>query len=309
MSEVPFKVEGIVPLEVRCSPALLEMYRLSPFVWREGARYSLMLRAVPHAENPADKIARIYYGQSDDGLSFRMDVEPAIAPGTDGDDPDGCEDPTVVVEGGRYFVYYTGWNETKKRGQLLLAEGADVRKLCKVGVQFPSTKRYRNPKEATVVPRAGGGWCMFFEFARAGASKIGVAMADELRGPWTPMEQPFESRRDAWDDWHLSPGPILWTPPEPPVMFYNGGSREAHWRIGWIVFDSDYSRIIARCDEPLIFPPRLEGDATDIAFAASCVARSDHILLYYSIADKVMLRATIRRFETGKFSAKAGVPV
>ncbi len=79
-------------------------------------------------------------------------------------------------------------------------------------------------------------------------------------------------------------------------MFYNGATPKTRWRIGWIAFDAECSRIVARSDEPLfdLAPPR-QGE-TDIAFAASCVERDDGtIWLYYSVADKDLFRAALRR--------------
>lgn len=75
-----FNVEKIEPLSLESVPPLSEMYTLSPYIWREKGKFSLLLRAVPHSENPAEKIARVYAGYSDDGLRFAMDAQPIIAP-------------------------------------------------------------------------------------------------------------------------------------------------------------------------------------------------------------------------------------
>src|SRR3546814_7753706 len=64
------------------------------FVWEEHGGYSMMLRIVPDEPNPADKIARIHYGRSEDGLHFVVDDEPAIAPGPA---PDDLQDRKSVV--------------------------------------------------------------------------------------------------------------------------------------------------------------------------------------------------------------------
>jgi beta-1,2-mannobiose phosphorylase / 1,2-beta-oligomannan phosphorylase len=67
-----FTVVQSAPLQlIRTSP-LAEMYTLSPYVWRGGPGYELLLRAVNHSEIAAEKVARIYYGQSEDGLRFTM---------------------------------------------------------------------------------------------------------------------------------------------------------------------------------------------------------------------------------------------
>jgi predicted GH43/DUF377 family glycosyl hydrolase len=290
---VPFSTGAIEALTIARPPGMLDTYLLSPFVWREST-YKMLLRVVPRRDDPALKIARVHYAQSVDGLHFSLEADPAIAPGPGDEDKDGCEDPTVCVVDGAYTVYYTGWNQTRKRGQLMLAAGTGISHLEKIGIALPWTPERQNPKEATVVPAADGTWRMFFEYAADGRSKIGVATALRAQGPWTVSQPLFEARDGSWDSWHLSTGPIERSPSGEPVMFYNGATHDAKWRIGWIAFDAQYSRATGRCAQPLIEPPsaREEG-ATDIAFAASAVAGDGCVHLYYSVADKDLYRAGI----------------
>ncbi len=283
-------------LTLDAAPPLSEMYTLSPCVWQDDGRWEMLVRAVPRRDNrPALKIARIYYGLSEDGLHFTMGREPVIAPGPGDEDRDGCEDPTLAISEGTHYVYYSGWNEAAKEGQLLLAAGLDSEHLQKRGVMLPSTPEFANPKEATIVHAADGTWRLFFEYAAEGASKIGLASAPQVSGPWTVLPPLFAARLDHWDGWHLSTGPILLSDRERPVMFYNGATKDAHWRIGWVAFDADYSRVVARSEEPLITPSMLKEGYTDIAFAASAVETDKDIFLYYSIADRDMCRASLRR--------------
>ena len=291
-----FKVEATEPLVLDCKPPLSEMYTLSPFVWQDGPRWEALIRAVPRRDDmPALKIARVYHGRSDDGLHFAMAAAPCIAPGPGEEDRDGCEDPTVAIWDGVTYVYYSGWNQEKGQGQLLLATGSDGNHLEKQGVRLPSTMAVANPKEATIVRVMDGTWRLFFEYAAGGASKIGLASAPHVGGPWTVQVPLFDARPGGWDGWHLSTGPILISDPQRPVMFYNGATQDAHWRIGWVAFDAEYTRVVARGDDPVIVPPTPEGDRTDIAFAASAVEPDGKIYLYYSIADQDMVRATLRR--------------
>jgi predicted GH43/DUF377 family glycosyl hydrolase len=271
------------------------MYKLSPFVWKAPHDYRILLRAVPHSENAAEKIARIYHGWSSDGIHFQMGDEPVIAPGPAEEDRDGCEDPTLAIIDGMYYVYYSGWNERLKRGQLLLASGKDPEHLEKRGVALQSLPQCENPKEATIVAASDGTWRLFFEYASRDASRIGVAVSNSVAGPWRVLDPPFDCRTGSWDSWHLSTGPVC-SQNGAPVMFYNGASRQAAWRIGWILFDPSYSSVLDRGADPLLAPPAVrEGDATDIAFAASAVEDGATIRLYYSIADKDMFCANIRR--------------
>src|SRR5689334_15345835 len=109
------------------------MYVLSPFVWRTRSGYEMLVRAVNHSPIPANEVARVYAGRSDDGLHFEMGDRPVIPPGPDEADRDGAEDPTVVAEGDTVHVYYTGWNQAEKTAQLMPAIGPEARHLHKWG--------------------------------------------------------------------------------------------------------------------------------------------------------------------------------
>ena len=71
-------------------------------------------------------------------------------------------------------------------------------------------------------------------------------------------------------------------------------TKDAKWRIGWIRFARGSTRVVGRCDEPVIVPPRPHGDETDVAFAASALTDGGLVRLYYSVADQFMVRATLR---------------
>jgi predicted GH43/DUF377 family glycosyl hydrolase len=282
-----------------CLEPLASMFKLSPCVWQEGTEFKLLLRVVNRAGRASEKVARVHYGTSPDGLTFSLDEEAVIAPGPDvpgSYDSGGCEDPTLARVDGRYYVYYSGWNEHLKRGELLLATGSDIHHLEKRGIALESSQRAANPKEATIAGVSGGGWRLFFEYADENRSKIGLARSASAGGPWEVLAPLFSPRPDSWDSWHLSTGPILDSDPRNPVMFYNGASPDARWRIGWVEFDADYTRVLSRSINPLVLPGDARGqDDTDIAFAASALAVGDEVHLYYSISDRYCMRAIVRR--------------
>ena len=160
-----------------------------------------------------------------------MDIAPALFPGPDEADLDGCEDPTVIAAPDGLSVWYTGYNEQQKMGRLMLARGASPNLLEKHGVVLESTDRFKNPKGATIV-WADNGWRIFFEYARDDASLIGEARTGLLNGVWRDRsEGPIKPRKDKWDSWHLSPGPVIGERSDTPVMFYNGATKDAQWRI------------------------------------------------------------------------------
>jgi predicted GH43/DUF377 family glycosyl hydrolase len=257
----------------------------------------MLVRAVPHPGESGDT-GTIWFAASADGRNFVASETPVLSPGPGPADIGGCEDPTpVFAPDGSVIVYYTGVDATRTHGEMLYATGPSVDRLDKRGIAMPSVPSEGNLKEATVDRiAANGSWRMFYEYARDEASLIGLAIGDDMAGPWHHLPEPFAPRADAWDNWHLSTGPLLTTDKDCPVMFYNGATHDARWRIGWIAFDADYTRVVERCLEPLIVPPP-QGLRTDpdIAFAASVVVVDGEFWLYYSVADTRLFRALIRR--------------
>ncbi|RWY51213.1 glycoside hydrolase family 130 protein [Mucilaginibacter gilvus] len=287
-----YKVIKIEELKLKCSIPLDGMYKLSPLVWEENGSYQMLVRAVNTSEDPTQKVARVYAGSSKNGLTFKMSDGPVIAPGTSSLDKDGCEDPTVVCVPKGYLVYYTGWNQTKMEGQLLMAGGKSLDTLALKGVAISSKKPYLNPKEATVTQLKNGKWNLLFEYADEKRSKLGLALSAKPEGPWKIKGEFMATVKDNWDSYHLSPGPVLTDANGQSVLFYNGADDQAHWRIGWVKLD-EKGAITGRSKQPLITPPKGKAGETDIAFAASAVLVGKHIWLYYTTADKSTFRAVI----------------
>lgn len=134
-------------LHFEAGSELSAMYLLSPFVWQQGGAWRVAVRAVPCSNNPREKIARVHLGDSDDGVRFRLNDVAALAPGPGADDVDGCEDPTVVADGSGSLVFYSGWDESRKAGQLLHATAEVGRRRSESVVVS-----YRNPARS-IMPR------------------------------------------------------------------------------------------------------------------------------------------------------------
>jgi beta-1,2-mannobiose phosphorylase / 1,2-beta-oligomannan phosphorylase len=292
--EERFEVSDIRELNLELPPEIAGMYVLSPYVWKDRGTYCMLLRVVNPDDNSEFKVSRVHYGECPAGIDFKMEPVPVIAPGPGDEDIGGCEDPTLCITGGNYWVYYTGWNPKARQALLLHAVGPEVHQLRKLGTVLPPSDNYRWSKEVTIAPAADGTWRLLFEYSHEDKSKIGVASAAHPSGPWKYDAPSLFARPDKWDNWHLSTGPVIVRDGRNPVMFYNGATRNAMWRIGWAEFDPNYTRVVTRSDDYLIDPGIVNGSDTDIAFAASAVAEGDDIFLYYSISDRILLRAKLR---------------
>jgi len=289
-----FKLLDVREMRVDLPPPIAGMYTLSPYVWKDNGVFRLLLRVVNRDDDPDKKVARIHYGEGASGIEFAVDSEPVIGPGPAADDLGGCEDPTLWFSDGNYWCYYTGWNPKARCALLLHAVGPDIHQLRKRGPVLPPSDIYQWSKEVTIAPVADGTWRLLFEYSHDERSKIGIASAAHPGGPWSYGEPSLFAREDRWDSWHLSTGPVIFLDNDEPIMFYNGATRDARWRIGWAAFNADFTRVTARGDEPLIDPGEVHGVDTDIAFAASAVAIDGDIFVYYSVSDRVLMRATVR---------------
>ncbi|MDT7533008.1 glycosidase [Sphingobium sp. SA2] len=293
-----FNVERLERVTLEGPPALTERAHMSPYVWAaEDGGYEILIRARPRRQAACTDTGVIWHGRSKDGVHFIMTDRPAIMPGPDPIDIGGCEDPTpVCMPDGSYVVYYTGVLDDLATGQLLYATGPAIDRLQKKGIALASSKSKGNTKEATVICAPSGRWRMFYEYAEDDHSVIGLACGPDAAGPWKEGPEPFRPREDSWDNWHLSTGPMLTDDPDMPVMFYNGATRDARWRIGWVAFDRDCSHVVCRGIQPLLTPPPVEDrSATDIAFASSVIVEDGRIWLYYSLKDAELARAELRR--------------
>ena len=266
---------------------------MSPYAWRRrDGSFGILVRAVPGGGADAAHTGSIWYGRSDDGLSFDVDDAPVLSPGPDPLDANGCEDPTVLLHEGELIVFYTGV-DANGDGHLLWAAGADVRSLEKRGVAATSFPGERDIKEAEIAIRDGH-WTMGYEYAHGEASMIGYAEGEGPAGPWRETKHGFGARDGRFDSWHLSPGPMLLDDPDRPIMFYNGATHEGTWGIGWVVFDHPNNRVVDRCEGPLIAPPGKEG-GRNMAFAASLIDEGNEVRLYFSYNDRSCHRAVVER--------------
>jgi predicted GH43/DUF377 family glycosyl hydrolase len=297
---VAYVVEKVEAVWLIAGEPLKSMDWMSPYVWLGTDRKLwMMMRGVPNPLGAEDPTGIIWCGYSDDGLTFHMDERPVVKPGPEVIDFGGVEDPTVVQSDDGLMVYYTGVHADRRQGSLLLAEGPDPYSLKKREVVLKAPKGEGNFKEATLLQTPDKSWRLFYEFARDRSSRIGMAHSQELGTSWTAMHEMVPIREDSWDNWHLSPGPIIQAPDREPVMFYNGATDDARWRIGWVTFDQDCMCVTDRGLEPMLVPPPAsDREATDIAFAASAILEDDGLIhLYYSLEDRRLSRATIRTYD------------
>ena len=154
---IDFSVEKIDEVRVTGLTDLAKRDLMSPYVWQEDdGSFAMMVRVVDRG--PSATTGSIYYGTGTTGRHFAMRARPVISPGPGGGDVGGCEDPTVVKWRGRYYVYYTGVEKTRRSGTLLniaifcitlAVQGRDARQAMMCG-WMPTSSSFLSPSCAAL---------------------------------------------------------------------------------------------------------------------------------------------------------------
>jgi hypothetical protein len=221
---------------------------MSPFVWTEERR-SVSSFVCSTTLGPTDPTGVIWGGDPDDGVMFRMRHVPAIVR------PQSrrCRRVRGSHRGARRrwqlsrLLYRRRCSPVAR--SLLVAKGPELTELHEQRVMLKAPKSEGNIKEATLarVPMASTVCSTNMPRTALRGSAWRSVSRSKVRGRWSMT---FPIREDAWDNWHLSTGPIVQEDGRDPVMFYNGATVDARWRIGWVNFAPDSAMSPAAASNP-----------------------------------------------------------
>ena len=264
-------------------------------------RVGLLCRAITFTRQPRDSrnwsVSTLVWAWSDDGFHFELDEKPAFDPGPDSPYQGGFEDPRLVKIGDEYVLTFTGVHNFD-RTPGLIAFSRDLKHWEWGGEVLPGRAI------AITRERIGG-----YYYGYWGNSCIFLARSRDLRS-WETLKEPALRPRPGRFDALLceSAAPPLLTD-DGILLFYNGdrGREQAQnyargiipcyvhdilwtcYSTGWALFDRhDPSRLLARCEEPVLTPERLYeifGISFYTVFAQGYVEFKGRRFLYYGCAD------------------------
>jgi len=292
------------PVLKPAAPAWMEAGAFNPAAVVLNGKTVLLFRA-----RDARGTSRIGYAESADGLHFKIDPQPVLAPEAPYERGGGVEDPRVLRIGATWYMTYTGYN--RHDAQLCLATSSDLRHWRRQGVILPAYKGTWVTgwtKSGAIVPeRIGGKWWMYYLGTRRDADKkdrdyMGLASSDDLLHWADATNQPvLERRAGAFDARVMEPGPPPLVTSAGILLLYNGADDKLVYGPGWILFDkADPRRVLARCDKPFILPGltwERVGTVPNVIFLEGAVARpADALDLigYYGGADQYVGAMRIR---------------
>jgi len=248
-----------------------------------------------------DKVSRLGYAVSDDGLHFEMEASPVLEP-TEPYEVRGCEDPRITCIEGTYYLTYTGYDGTS--ALLCLATSTDLRSWTKQGPLFPDLDTWRTVpwmlerrgprrwnKAGGIVPvQVDGRWHMY-----VGEGAIYHATSPDLLS-WTVGDTPvLEGRPGTWDADLVEVGPPPVVVGDRLVLLVNGARITSledlvvDYRCGQVAYSlDDPTEVVARDDDPWLEPTTgLEkvGLVPNVTFVEGLVSFRGQWFAYYGQSD------------------------
>jgi predicted GH43/DUF377 family glycosyl hydrolase len=231
-------------------------------------------------------------GESCLGLAFSSDAKnfvkyennPVILP-TEKFDIQGCEDPHLVFFDGTFYLTYVGNDGGKTPGNICLATSTDLLHWKKYGEILQPKYEWESGqvKAGVIIPnKIDGKYWMYYQGEREPwHTATGLACSEDLIHWEVVSDGPvLEPREKQWDSLGTEPGAVV-VLQEGILVIYNGWD-ETHWnKAGWALFSKrDPSRLIARCEEPMLSLPGRH------VFATSMVEHDGEWILYWGADDK-----------------------
>lgn len=261
-----------------------------------GEQVVLLYRA-----HGADRVSRIGFAVSDDGVLFSREAEPVMVPEHDYERA-GCEDPRLTRIGDTYYLTYTGFDGAS--AQLCLASSSDLRNWTKLGPIVPGFNTWGTlpygpdkpwSKAGVIHPEPIGG--LYYLFFGEGA--IFYATSPDLLS-WTPCDEEvplLAPRSSGWDSTLVEIGaPPIVTDDGRLLFLYNGARAasmtDVDYRCGQFAISlADPTTVVAREKEPWLQPQTFEdthGLVSNVTFVEGVVHFRGHWLAYYGQADTTL---------------------
>lgn len=283
----------------------------NPTVLFENSKYHLFYRAVGK-----DKISRIGYAISTDGINFSQQKKPNLSPKGKLESK-GIEDPRITKVKNKYFLTFTAFDGRTARLSLATGDklnywkdrGAELKNWdFKKNYNFivPWDTAFNNPAEDKNWSKAGA---IFPEIiAKKYLMLFGdrnIWLAKSTNGvKWHAENFPLLHPRDGnyFDNVHLEMGPPPIRTKKGWLVIYHGVDRKMVYRLGYALLDSkNPEKILYRCKKPIFEPKEkyelkgsvdiAKGYGPKVIFCCGAVLVDDILRIFYGAGDSVICTA------------------
>lgn len=252
-----------------------------------------------------DWISRIGYAVSTDGVHFNRLREPVMVPEAP-TDVRGVEDPRVTEIDGVFYMAYCGWGPYREGVKYIgsiapcWAKSENLIHWERIGPMVSG----EDNKDHMLFPRKINGKFCAFHRRRP---DVWIAYSDDMRSwPEGQMKRVMGSRPEReWEGKYVGMNGVPIETPEGWLAFYHAADTNHVYRISAVLLDlNDPSKVIARADEPLLWPEEMweiRGDVPNVVFSCTNMRVGDEVWVYYGGADHVMGLATAKLADVMRF--------
>jgi predicted GH43/DUF377 family glycosyl hydrolase len=238
-------------------------------------------------------------GRSKNGLHFEIDEKPVMMPEKQGPfaryEEKGIEDPRITRINNTFYILFTATSGLGPR--IELAKTGDFKKYERVAlISEPGNK------DGVLFPeKINGRYARLDRPIGRGVGSIWISYSDDLIH-WGGHKVILMPMPGCWDSYRIGAS-------APPIRTHKGWLEIYHgvnmttsgpvYRIGSALLDlKDPSKVIARCDAPILSPredyERI-GDINNVVFACGAIVEPDNeIKIYYGAADTCICVATAK---------------
>jgi beta-1,4-mannooligosaccharide/beta-1,4-mannosyl-N-acetylglucosamine phosphorylase len=235
--------------------------------------------------------------RSDNGLHFTVDNKPVLMPAKTGPfakyETKGIEDPRITLIDGVYYILFTAVSNWGPR--IEIARTSDFKTFDRIAlISEPGNK------DGVLFPeKINGQYVRLDRPIGNGIGSIWISYSGDLIH-WGNHKVLLTPHSGYWDSFRIGAS-------APPVKTDGGWLEIYHgikmtssgpiYKIGSTLLDiDDPSKVIARCDEPILSPREYYeriGDVNNVVFASGALVEPDNsIKIYYGAADTCICVAT-----------------
>lgn len=261
----------------------------SPAVIHENGKWEMLYRAFGK-----DKISRLGYAESEDGVLWIKSKEPRVLPDNTGVEDNGVEDPRIVKIDGRYLVTYTAYEMADKDVQtrIRILETTDFHNFEHVTPLFQE-QQHKNDKDGVLFPeKINGKYCMLHRLEPNIQFSTSVDLKD-----WTKYSTVLSPTENDWESLKIGAGAPPIRTPLGWLVFYHGVSQTKKYSMSATVLDIDNpTKVLYRLPFPLLTPELVyeeTGVVSNVVFGTSVIELVANYRIYYGAGDDVIAAALI----------------
>lgn len=245
-----------------------------------------------------DKISRLGYAESHNGLEWQKNIVPRVIPDDTNLEYSGVEDPRIVKLDDKYFVTYTAYSDKTRfvKTRIRILETKDFVSFNRITPKFKNHWR-KNDKDGVLFPEKVNG--LYYMLHRL-EPNIQISSSINLRR-WTDHATIINATGNEWESHKIGAG-------APPIrtslgwlIFYHGVNEKSEYSMGVALLDIDNpTKILCRLPYPVLSPEteyEKSGVVPNVVFGTSAIEVGPDFYLYYGAGDKVIAVASINKSE------------